>query len=85
MEPAFAPDPFAPLSLLPVAEAVAVDDPPQLAPAKRSNAAAAEAEAEADRMPDPREVIPLALCVEVRLGRLHVFLPPLDRIADARH
>ncbi|MET0507337.1 MAG: transglutaminase family protein, partial [Burkholderiaceae bacterium] len=81
MEPAFAPDPFAPLSLLPVAEAVAVDDPPQLEPAKRSNAAAAEAEA--DRMPDPREVIAFALCVEVRLGRLHVFLPPLDRIEDA--
>ena len=32
--------------------------------------------------PQPREVIHTALCVEVRDGRLNVFLPPLNRIED---
>jgi uncharacterized protein (DUF2126 family)/transglutaminase-like putative cysteine protease len=30
----------------------------------------------------PRDVIHTALCVEVREGRLHVFMPPLKRIED---
>ncbi|MDQ2820126.1 MAG: transglutaminase family protein [Pseudomonadota bacterium] len=30
----------------------------------------------------PRDVIHTALCVEVRAGRLHVFMPPLERIED---
>ena len=30
----------------------------------------------------PRDVIHTALCVEVRAGRLHVFMPPLKRIED---
>ena len=32
--------------------------------------------------PLPRDVIHTALCVEVREGRLHVFMPPLQRIED---
>ena len=32
--------------------------------------------------PDPREVIHTALALEVRDGRLHVFMPPLKRIGD---
>jgi uncharacterized protein (DUF2126 family)/transglutaminase-like putative cysteine protease len=35
-----------------------------------------------DPAPAPREVIHTALCVEVRNGRLHVFMPPLKRIED---
>ena len=31
---------------------------------------------------EPAEVIHTALCVEVRKGRLHVFMPPLKRIED---
>jgi uncharacterized protein (DUF2126 family) len=32
--------------------------------------------------PTPREVIHTALCIQVRGGRLHVFMPPLKRIED---
>ena len=32
---------------------------------------------------DAREVIHTALCVEVRQGRLHVFMPPLQRLEDS--
>ena len=32
--------------------------------------------------PEPREVIHTALCVQVRDGRLHIFMPPLKRIED---
>lgn len=32
--------------------------------------------------PAPRDVIHTALCVQVREGRLHVFMPPLKRIDD---
>ncbi|MBB3223463.1 transglutaminase family protein [Pseudoduganella umbonata] len=32
--------------------------------------------------PAPRDVIHTALCVEVRAGRLYVFMPPLKRIED---
>lgn len=30
----------------------------------------------------PRDVIHTALCVQVRVGRLHVFMPPLTRVED---
>lgn len=33
--------------------------------------------------PDPREVIHTALCIEVRQGRLHVFMSPLERLEDS--
>ena len=32
--------------------------------------------------PRPREVVRTALCLEARKGRLHVFLPPLQRLED---
>jgi uncharacterized protein (DUF2126 family)/transglutaminase-like putative cysteine protease len=32
--------------------------------------------------PMPREVIHTALCVQVRNGRLHVFMPPVNRLED---
>ncbi|MCB5191261.1 transglutaminase family protein [Methylobacillus arboreus] len=32
--------------------------------------------------PKPREVIHTALCVQVRNGRLHVFMPPVTRLED---
>ncbi len=35
-----------------------------------------------EEAPDPREVIHTALCVEVRGGRLFVFMPPVTRIED---
>jgi len=38
--------------------------------------------AEAETEPAPRDVIHTALCVEVRAGRLHVFMPPIKRIED---
>ena len=40
------------------------------------------AEASLDETPDPREVIHTALAMEVRGGRLHVFMPPFPRIGD---
>ncbi|MDB5868188.1 MAG: transglutaminase, N-terminal domain protein, partial [Polaromonas sp.] len=36
----------------------------------------------ADATLDPREVIHTALCVEVRAGRLYIFMPPVKRIED---
>ncbi len=35
-----------------------------------------------NEMPEAREIIHTALCVEAREGRLHVFLPPVTRIED---
>ena len=32
--------------------------------------------------PKPHEVVHTALCVQVRAGRLHVFMPPLNRLED---
>lgn len=34
------------------------------------------------KKPEAREVVHTALCVEVRGGRLHVFMPPMSRIED---
>lgn len=34
------------------------------------------------KKPLPRDVIHTALCVQVRNGRLHVFMPPLERLDD---
>jgi uncharacterized protein (DUF2126 family)/transglutaminase-like putative cysteine protease len=32
--------------------------------------------------PEPREVIHTAMCIEVRKGRLYVFMPPVNRLED---
>ena len=50
--------------------------------ANKSASPAAPAAAAAAADPSAREVIHTALCVEVRAGRLHVFMPPLKRIED---
>jgi len=38
--------------------------------------------ASVDAEPSPREVIHTGVCVQVRDGRLHIFMPPLKRIED---
>ncbi len=47
-----------------------------------SHAAAEAARHGRRRGSTPREVIRTALCVEVRDGRVHVFLPPMQRLED---
>ena len=81
LDPDFPPDPFEPLGDLSQPAAVDVVDPPELEPA--AEALRSEPDEQSDKEIDPREVIPLALCIQVRQGILHVFLPPLDRIDDA--
>lgn len=53
-------------------------------PSEKKRAVLGLAASKAARPNDPeaREVIHTALCVEVRAGRLHVFMPPLKRIED---
>jgi uncharacterized protein (DUF2126 family)/transglutaminase-like putative cysteine protease len=68
-----------------------------LAPATKAAPAASAAAGKADKRPplsrkpmpasaakplQPNEVIHTALCVQVRDGRLHIFMPPLKRIED---
>ena len=67
VEPEFDLDPFA--SIAP------------LAAPRASKTAPAKAVTPADK-PDPREVIHTALAVEVRSGRLHVFMPPMRVINE---
>ena len=73
--PEFDVDPFAARSTI-----------PQPKPLKRHNhisARSAKASmAVLDTRPKPVDVIHTALCIEVRDGRLHVFMPPLKRIED---
>ncbi len=69
VEPIFNVDPFA--------VRAALDAP---AKAKRKTA---KAKAALKENPDPREVIHTAFCVQVRAGRLHVFMPPLVRLEDS--
>ena len=66
VEPEFDVDPFATAVALSAPAATAPDPTPQPL---------------ADK-PDPREVIHTALAIEVRDGRLHVFMPPFKRIGD---
>lgn len=81
MPQSFDVDPFAPReALASVAPAAAAapgksDKRPTLS---RKNAASIAAESKIE----PRDVIHTALCVQVREGRLHVFMPPLKRIED---
>jgi len=67
VEPEVPVDPFAPRDELPESSAVS----------KRRARRAAK-----DGIAAPKEVIKTALCVEVRDGHLHVFMPPLMRLED---
>ena len=49
---------------------------------KNAKAKAPVQEAQSAQSPESREVIHTALCIQVRDGRLHVFMPPLKRIED---
>jgi uncharacterized protein (DUF2126 family)/transglutaminase-like putative cysteine protease len=74
VEPVFDVDPFEKRSELPTKKT------------KTVNVAKAAREAEAASLKttvDPREVIHTAICVEVRGGRLHIFMPPVPRLEDS--
>ncbi|MBC7503163.1 MAG: transglutaminase family protein [Herminiimonas sp.] len=68
MEPEFDVDPFAPRA--------ALAKPPAAAPEPTQEGV------EPEEQPSPLDVIHTALCVQVRQGRLHVFMPPVKRIED---
>ena len=53
------------------------------AAAAAADSAAHGAAPEPEAPPDPREVVHTAVCIEVREGRLAVFLPPLSRIEES--
>jgi uncharacterized protein (DUF2126 family) len=78
MPPQFEVDPFAPRSPLPAASGST--------PATSARSRAVRpAPAEAPPPPPPSnayQIIHTALCVEVRDGRLHVFMPPLTHLED---
>ncbi len=87
MEAEFDVDTFAPQAAL--ATSLSMPAPAvtttKLAEAEASGAAVsdtAETAAVDEHKIDPREVIHTALCLQVREGRLHVFMPPLKRIED---
>jgi uncharacterized protein (DUF2126 family) len=82
MEPEFDVDTFAPQTPLKPATVTpaAITGTTILAGAAKP-AAIAEEPVDNDKI-DPREVIHTALCLQVREGRLHVFMPPLKRIED---
>ena len=69
-EPDFDVDPFAPQTPLDAGRK------------EKRSTAKAKKPALVDEQPEPREVIHTALCVQVRGGRLHVFMPPVKRIED---
>jgi uncharacterized protein (DUF2126 family) len=69
-EPEFDVDPFAPQTSLDAGRK------------EKRGTAKAKKPASADDQPEPHEVIHTALCVQVRGGRLHVFMPPIKRIED---
>ena len=75
VEPSFDVDPFAPRTALPADKKRATLG----RPASKADKADKTDKAGA---PDPGEVIHTALCIEVRDGRLHVFMPPLKRVED---
>ncbi len=75
--PSFEVDPFAPRSPLPAQAALPAKDNKRTALSRKHSDSKVKAAA-----PEPRDVIHTALCVEVRQGRLHVFMPPVQRIED---
>ena len=70
-------DPFAPRTAL---SASAM--PPKSAAGSRASRKAAKQNDAVSANPQAHEVIHTALCVQVRDGRLHIFMPPLKRIED---
>lgn len=82
MAPDFEIDPFAPRAALAAARR---EKRPilSLAPDKSADKTGkANSVPPPDAKPAPRDVIHTALCVQVRDGRLHIFMPPLKRIED---
>ena len=75
MPPDFDVDPFAPRNALAAAKKRATLGIDSDKPVAKGHAAL-------DPAPAPRDVIHTALCVQVRAGRLHIFMPPLKRIED---
>lgn len=73
-------DPFAPRAAL--ATALAAATRPAISGVNRDKNGKFSAAAPVDPRPVPRDVIHTALCVEVRAGRLHIFMPPIKRIED---
>lgn len=69
-------DPFAPRSALPVAAPAPSGTTKHISVTRKKSAENAAEKQSA------KDVIHTALCVEVRDGRLHVFMPPLQRIED---
>ena len=69
-EPEFDVDPFAPRTALDAGQK------------EKRAALKAKKPVPVDGNPEPRDVIHTALCVQVRNGRLHVFMPPVQRIED---
>ncbi|KAA5544409.1 transglutaminase family protein [Roseiconus nitratireducens] len=67
-------DPFAPRGPLPEVQTIQQDK-------NRIEEIEERLSRQDDREPDG-EVIPTALCVECRFGRLHVFMPPTQRLED---
>ncbi|MCO8120295.1 transglutaminase family protein [Stieleria sp. TO1_6] len=67
-------DPSAPRSPLPTVSTIQQDD-------KRIQQINEQHLAQRDEQPNA-EIVPTALCVECRFGRLHVFMPPTQRLED---
>ncbi len=70
-------DPFAPRDAL--AAAASAQEKPAAARASRKTV---KQTGLLNANPEPHEVIHTALCVQVRGGRLHIFMPPLKRVED---
>jgi uncharacterized protein (DUF2126 family)/transglutaminase-like putative cysteine protease len=70
-------DPFAPRGPLTTDAATPLKEPKRPTLSRKANSSKAS-----DKAQEPRDVIHTALCVEVREGRLHIFMPPIKRIED---
>ena len=79
VEPQFEIDPFAPRTALADPARIGIDDIPHSAAGDKAKAGAQPPK----EAPEAREVIHTALCIQVRDGRLHVFMPPLQRLEDS--